>query len=190
MAEADDVGIQGIPDQQLIERIEKGDETAFEILYERYFPRVFNFVSRRLSNRADTEEIVQEVFINVFSCIGSYRGEAHFAAWVLGVTRRTIANRFKKKRHATVPLDAAEEPVSSDPTMQRAPTPLEYYECGERIAQIEEAARRHLTPEQQRLFEMHHLRHSSIQEMARLLRKSEDAIKSNLYRARKVLLAR
>ncbi len=68
-------------DQQLIEHITAGDKAAFDVLYERYFPRVFSFVNKRLGNRADTEEIVQEVFINVFSSLGSYRGEAPFPPW-------------------------------------------------------------------------------------------------------------
>jgi RNA polymerase sigma-70 factor (ECF subfamily) len=193
MAAPDVAGTDPIPDEQLIERVEQADEAAFEILYERYFPRVFNFVQRRLRNRADAEETVQEVFINVFSSLGSYRGEAPFAAWVLGVTRRTLAGRFKKKRHPTVPLEGTQEPEGVDllmPMIRREPTPLEHYECGERIAQLEAAAAGRLSQEQRTLFELHHLRHRSVHDIARVLRKSEDAVKSNLYRARKLLLAR
>jgi RNA polymerase sigma factor (sigma-70 family) len=110
----------------------------------------------------------------------------------LGLTRRTIANRFKKRRHATVPLVTEEEAETIDlsiPTLRREPTPLDLYECGERISQLEETATRDLTPEQRQLFEMHHLLHRSIHEIACELDKSEDSIKSNLYRARRVLLA-
>ena len=192
MVAAEMVGTDPNPDEELIKRIEGGDEAAFEILYERYFPRVYRFVDRRMRNRADTEETVQEVFINVFSSLGSYRGEAPFAAWVLGVTRRTIASRFKKKRHSTVPLGDAEDAATLNltiPMLQREPTPLEHYECQERIRRLERAVAR-LTQEQRTLFELHHLRHQPIQELARKLRKSEDAIKSNLYRARKMLLSR
>jgi RNA polymerase sigma-70 factor (ECF subfamily) len=178
----------------LIERVVRdGDEAAFEVLYDRYLPRVYRFVSRRVRNRADTEEIVQEVFINIFSSIGSFRGEAPFAAWVLGLTRRTIANRFKKKRHVTVPLAPDDEPETVDltiPMLRREPTPLDHYECSERIAQLESAAAQELTPEQRQLFEMHHLDHRSIHEIAVALDRSEDAVKSNLYRARRLLLAR
>ena len=59
--------------------------------------------------------------------------------------RRTIANRFKKKRHATVPLASPEEPEMIDltiPTLRREPTPHDHYECGERIAQLESTAPR------------------------------------------------
>ena len=193
MANAATVEEQTDLDEQLIERILDGDKGAFDVLYDRYFRRVFSFVHKRLHNRADTEETVQEVFIAVFSSLGAYRREAPFAAWVLGVARRTVANRFKKKRHATVPLEAEDEPKVFDllaPTLHRAATPLEDYECRELIARIEDTASRHLTEEQRTLFELHHLQHQSITDIAALTRKSEDAVKSNLYRARKLLLAR
>jgi RNA polymerase sigma-70 factor (ECF subfamily) len=179
-------------DDDLVARVREGDEAAFESLYARYLPRIYSFVSKRVPNRADTEEIVQEVFINIFSSIGSFRGEAPFAAWALGLSRRTIANRFKKRRHATVPLAPEDEPETIDlsiPTLRREPTPHDHYECGERISRLEVTATRDLTPEQRQLFEMHHLLHRSIHEIARELDKSEDSIKSNLYRARRVLLA-
>jgi RNA polymerase sigma factor (sigma-70 family) len=111
---------------------------------------------------------------------------------VLGIARRTVANRFKKKRHPTVPLDT-EESESVElmaPLLGAVPTPHESYECRERMARIEAAAELELTPEQRLLFELHHLRHQPITDIATLLEKSEDAVKSNLYRARRVLLAR
>jgi RNA polymerase sigma-70 factor (ECF subfamily) len=179
-------------EEELIDRILVGDRDAFERIYERYLPRVFSFVHKRLGNRADTEETVQEVFFHVFSCLASYRKEAHFAAWVLGIARRTVANRFKKKRHPTVPLEQ-EEPESVDlalPLIGAVPTPHESYECRERVAQLQATAARELSAEQRLLFELHHLQHHPITDIAVLLDKSEDAIKSNLYRARRLLLAR
>jgi RNA polymerase sigma-70 factor (ECF subfamily) len=180
-----------LPDEALIERAGSGDEHAFNLLYERYFPRVHGFVRRRLHNPSDVEETVQEVFINVFNSMATFRGEAPFGAWVLGLTRRTIARRFKKKQHPTVPL-VDEEPEGADPLsggQQREASPLEHYEVQERLLQIEHHAARSLTPEQRDLFERHHLQHESIQDIAAELHKSEDAVKSNLYRARKILFA-
>jgi RNA polymerase sigma-70 factor (ECF subfamily) len=181
-----------ISDEILIERVRDSDHAAFDLLYERYFPRVCGFARRRLHNRADVEETVQEVFINVFTALDSFRGEAPFAAWVLGVTRRTIASRFKKKRHVTVPLDDPQcgEIGDGPAALQTQPTPLEHYECAERIALIEATAREKLSREQRQMIELHHLRHYSIRQIARDLDRSEDAVKSNLYRARKLLLAR
>src|SRR5262245_22007694 len=94
-----------VSDEQLILRIRSGEREAFDLLYERYVGRVYRFVESRINNRADVEETTQEVFVNVFSSLATFRAEAPFAAWVLGVARYTIAGRFKKKQHPTVPLE-------------------------------------------------------------------------------------
>lgn len=179
-------------DEALVLRLRGGDRRAFNALYERYFPRVYRFVEKRLRNRADTEETVQEVFVNVFSSVHTYRGDAPFAAWVFGLTRRTIAARFKRKRHETVPLAQDDEeslPVHGSQA-RRPDDPLAFYEFTERIGRMEEAVQRELTPEQWQLFRLHHLEDRSIQEIAQSTHRSEDSVKSHLYRARKVLLAR
>jgi RNA polymerase sigma-70 factor (ECF subfamily) len=178
-------------DEQLIRRVLAGEQTAFDGLYERYLPRIAGFVRKRLDNPADTEEAVQDVFIAVFSSLSSFRGDAPFAAWVLGIARRTVANRFKRKVHPVVPLEY-EEPESTDrwdPMLPYEALPDEQYECRERLARIEQVAERHLSGEQRALFELHHVQHRSISEIAASLQKSEDSVKSGLYRTRKLLLA-
>lgn len=177
-------------DEALVLRISGGEEEAFTELYERYFKRVYIFVSKRLSNRADVEETVQEVFISVLTSLDGYRGDAPFAAWVFGVTRRTIAARFKRKRHPTVPLSDEDQDVAASVEANHLPSPLEAYEGEEFLAQVETKLASKLSSEQRQLFRLHHLEDRSISEIAVALDKSENAVKSNLYRARKLLLAR
>ena len=181
-----------VSDEQLILRVRSGEREAFDLLYARYIGRVYRFVENRLNNRADVEETTQEVFVNVFNSLGSFRAEAPFAAWVLGVARHTIAGRFKKKQHPMVPFetDADGELDSSSDSAVNETTPLDYYELAERIRLLEEATEHTLSAEQRELFQLHHLEHRSIAEVAAILDKSEDAVKSNLYRVRKLLLAR
>jgi len=176
-----------LTDEELVGQILEGDRLPFEQLYARYFPRVYGFVDRRVSNRADAEEIVQEVFFNLFSALQSYRGDAPFAAFVFGLTRRTIASRFKRKRHEMVPMPEDEAHLGS--AGHGSQSPHEEYECNERLDRLAAAAHRDLSPEQWRLFQLHHLEDRSIQEIAGLVAKSEDAVKSHLYRARRLLLA-
>jgi RNA polymerase sigma-70 factor (ECF subfamily) len=182
-------------DDAVVDRIRQGDREAFDELYDRYFKRVYAFLDKRLRNRADTEETTQEVFINVFSSIDSFRGDAPFAAWIFGLTRRTLASRFKRKRHPTVPLADEDEEhrggslsTSTGPTT--TPDPLANYEMNERAEHLLHALENELSPSQRRVFEMHHLESLPIAEIARALSKSEDSIKSSLYRSRKLLLAR
>ena len=181
-------------DEHLIERMLSGEREAFDRLYARYIGRIYRFVEKRLHNRADVEETVQEVFINVFSSLGSFRAEAPFAAWVLGIARHTIAGRFKRKQHPTVPLDLDTDGEPGERTLgnaaSRTATPLELYELRERLERLEETVTRDLSPEQQQLFRLHHIEHLPIAEIAAHLDKSEDAVKSNLYRTRRLLLSR
>lgn len=182
-----------VPDEVLVDRIKNGDHEAFDDLYERYFKRIYAFVDKRLNNRADTEETVQEIFFNVFNSVGSYRQEAPFLAWIFGVSRRTIAARFKKKRHPMVSLhdeDSDRLPRDRENNLGSMPSPIESYEYNERIDTIDRLMRNRLTEEQRQLFNMHHIQEQPIEEIARMLCKSEDSIKSNLYRTRKILLAR
>ena len=187
MAAADESVQNGVPDEALVDRVRGGDVAAFDALYRRYFARIYRFLDRRLNNRADVEETVQEVFINLFSSLDGFRGEAPFAAWVFGLTRRTLANRFKRKRAATVPLPADD----ADLVEEGVPTtdPHLAYEFNERLQRLQRGVDE-LSSDQWELFRLRHLENRSIEEIAQQLAKSEDAVKSHLYRARKVLLAR
>ena len=182
-------GSDAVPDEVLVERLRRGEREAFDTLYDRYFRRVFGFVDRRLNSRADAEETVQEVFANVFASIDRFRGEAPFAAWIFGVTRRTLAGRFKRKRHPTMPLGDDDSEFGFAETSNE-PSPLERYECQERLRGIQHAIDRRLSKDQRRLVQLHHIEERPIQEIALMLDKSEDSVKSNLYRARKLLLTR
>jgi len=180
-------------DEELVDQVRSGDRASFDELYRRYFKRVYGFLDKRLRNRADTEETTQEVFINIFSSIDSFRGEAPFAAWVFGLTRRTLSARFRRKQHPTVPLFEDDDECSvlnlAVATSSGA-TPLENYEMIEWATHLRESLESEITPEQRQLFELHHLESMPIAEIAKTLCKSEDSVKSNLYRTRKLLLAR
>ena len=178
-----------VADEILVERIRSGEQDAFGELYERYFTRIFHFVARRLRNRADTEETVQEVFVNVFASIDSFRGEAPFGAWVFGLTRRTVAGRFKKRMPNLVPL-GDDEAESGDPTASRASptrsrptsTPSDWH--------ASRGPWRPTCPKSSASSSSSTTSNTARSRRSRtLLSKSEDAVKSHLYRARKVLLA-
>ena len=116
---------------------------------------MYAFLDKRLRNRADTEETTQEVFINIFSSIDGYRGDAPLAAWIFGLTRRTLAARFRKKRHPTVPLfEESEDVAFSRLTAASAPdaTPLQHYEMVERADLLDQVLEQEITADQRRLF--------------------------------------
>jgi RNA polymerase sigma-70 factor (ECF subfamily) len=186
-----DLGTPPVSDETLVSRARAGDHLAWDTIYERYYSRIYSFLYRRLANRADVEDAVQDVFLNVFTSLHTYRAEAPFVAWLFGLTRRSLASRFKKKRIDAVPM-ADEGSDSPSATLGKAPPdadPLVSYEGRERLERLVRAVRDELSEEQRTLFELRHLEHRSIQDIARETSRSEDAVKSHLYRARRLLLA-
>ena len=177
---------------ELVNRVRAGEREAFDRLYESYFNRVYGFTNRRVRDSHDTEEIVQEIFTTAFTAIHGYRGEAPFGAWLFGLARRVIAARFRRREQPLLPLGAA-EPSSVDfslGTQGQSEDPHEAYEFDERIRRMQAVANDHLTQEQWELFSLHHLGRYSVRDLAKRFSKSEQAVKSHLYRVRRALLTR
>jgi RNA polymerase sigma-70 factor (ECF subfamily) len=87
---------------KLVERLIVRDERAFNELVKTYERRVFALILRMLGNRAEAEEVAQEVFIQVFKAIGTFRGESKLSTWIYRIAVNLCKNRSKylKVRHA------------------------------------------------------------------------------------------
>ncbi len=110
----------------LIRRIAGGDRRAFERLYERYAQLVLNVAARILRNSEDAEEVVQEVFWQVWCCAGRYdpvRGVPE--AWLMTLTRtRAIDLMRASRRPATVGAEALAD-IPADPGCEEIDAPAE-----------------------------------------------------------------
>jgi RNA polymerase sigma-70 factor (ECF subfamily) len=80
---------------RFIERLVARDERAFNALVEAYQARVFALVLRMLHNRAEAEDLAQEVFVQVFKAIGTFRGESKLSTWVYRIAINLCKNRMK-----------------------------------------------------------------------------------------------
>src|SRR5688500_7792754 len=87
--------------RQLLRRLRERDERAFKELVETHRDIVFNLTFRMLGNRAEAEDVAQEVFITVFKTIDQFREEAKFSTWLYRVTVNHCKNRIKylARRH-------------------------------------------------------------------------------------------
>src|SRR5215207_8867660 len=88
-------------ERTLLRRLRDRDERAFRELLEGYRDRVYNITYRMLGNRAEAEDVAQEVFITVFKTIDSFREESKFSTWLYRVTVNHCKNRIKylARRH-------------------------------------------------------------------------------------------
>ncbi len=83
---------------KLIERLVARDERAFNELVRTYERRVFGLVLRMLGNRAEAEDLTQEVFVQVFKAIGSFRGDSKLSTWIYRIAVNLCKNRTKYLR--------------------------------------------------------------------------------------------
>ncbi|MDB4958337.1 MAG: polymerase, sigma-24 subunit, subfamily [Myxococcales bacterium] len=82
-------------ERSLLRRLRDRDERAFRELLDIERDRVFNITFRMLGNRAEAEDVAQEVFITVFKTIETFREESKFSTWLYRVTVNTCKNRIK-----------------------------------------------------------------------------------------------
>src|SRR5512147_2584 len=82
-------------ERSLLRRLRDRDERAFRELVEAHRDKVFNITFRMLGNRADAEDVAQEVFIAVFKTIGDFREESKFSTWLYRVAVNHCKNRIK-----------------------------------------------------------------------------------------------
>jgi RNA polymerase sigma-70 factor (ECF subfamily) len=172
-------------DRELVAQILSGSREHFELLYEAYFPRVYRFALKRLGDSGEAEDVSQEVFLTVFRCLDSFRGDSTLLVWIFGITRNTVNRRFRRGRPRPQLLDdaAARQTPAAD-------APTDSVVDARRVLQRCEAViENDLTPLQRRIFHLKHLRRQPIRAIAAALGKSENAVKANLYRMRRAIAA-
>jgi RNA polymerase sigma-70 factor (ECF subfamily) len=97
------------PDLDLVRRAGAGDGPACAALVDRHLGRVVALAGRLLANRADAEDVAQEVFLRVWQQAARWRsGEARFSTWLHRVTLNLCHDRLRRRREA--PLEAAGDP--------------------------------------------------------------------------------
>lgn len=84
-------------DGKLIQRIKAGDSGAFKALVMRYQSKVINTCYRFLLDRQDAEDVSQEVFIEVFQSLGSFRGESRLSTWIYRIAVAKSLDELKKR---------------------------------------------------------------------------------------------
>ena len=79
-------------DQVLIERVQRGDKQAFNLLVIKYQNKVCNLVSRYVSNSGDVPDVAQEAFIKAYRALPTFRGESAFYSWLYRIAVNTAKN--------------------------------------------------------------------------------------------------
>ncbi|MDJ0786678.1 MAG: RNA polymerase sigma factor [Myxococcota bacterium] len=174
-------------DRDLLDGVRKGNERDFNALYERYFSRIYNFVFVRIRNHADAEEIAQEVFTVVFRSAEAYSGRSTPLGWIYGIAKNTVYNHLRRARTRGERVEEA----GADALQSASPlwryTPEEQLEM-DRYARNLDAQLSSVSDWQAEVFYLRHVENLPISEISRRTDRSSDAIRSGLYRVKRLLV--
>ena len=176
---ATEVEQSGLNDLELAQRSAQGDGLAFEQLYRRHFRRVYALCLRMLGEATQAEDLTQDVFINLYNKIGSFRGESAFTTWLHRMTVNQVLMHFRKRS------------TKSELTTEEGETPVQIVRGTENpnampvIDRISlERAVQQLPPGYRTVFILHDVEGYEHDEIARMLGVSEGTSKSQLHKAR------
>ena len=162
-------------DQQLLNRLKKGEAGAVREWYQQYFPRVKRVVDGRVSVGADAQEIAQDVFTSCLKHLPLFRGDSSIWTWMQRIARHEVADYYRKKyaKRAlqTFPL--------LDIILHEAP-PANAHETSEKVKQT----LRELPAEYQELLLLKYVDKKRVKQIALEMDRSVKAIESDLFRAR------
>jgi RNA polymerase sigma-70 factor (ECF subfamily) len=182
---------EGASDAEVMLRVKTGDESAFAFLVQKYRRQMVGFMYRMCHNPAAAEELAQEVFLRVYRSRSSYEASAKFNTWLYRIATNLAVNHARDTRHErpekTVRLDEPDQETGA--TLDLADGSLTAEEQmlrRERMAVIREKVQG--LPERQRMAViMHKYEQMDYREIAEVMKLSESATKSLLFRAYETL---
>ncbi|WP_375057022.1 RNA polymerase sigma factor RpoE [Zobellella sp. DQSA1] len=178
-----------LTDQQLVERVQRGDKNAYNLLVRKYQHKVANLVSRYVSNPGDVPDVTQEAFIKAYRALPGFRGESAFFTWLYRIAVNTAKNYLVSQRR---------RPPGSDVEIEDA----EYYEGGEALKELSSPENLMLSDEIKRaVFEtidalpedlktaitLRELEGMSYEEIASVMDCPVGTVRSRIFRAREAI---
>ena len=173
-------------EESLVRRAKQHDQMALTQLYEENFDRIYRYIVLKIGEKTEAEDMTQQVFLNAFKSISSYKHRGTpFSSWLFRIAHNQIVDYLRRKsKRATVPLDESLISGNSDPRLEV-----------ERNLDIRNLvlATKWLTKAQQEVISLRFAGELSIAQAAKIMGKSEGAIKALQHSAivslRKALVA-
>ena len=189
MTDAED---NALSDEELMGRIARSDEHAFEILVQRHQRRILNLIYRSIGDRIQAEDVAQEVFLRVWRAAEDYERKSKFTTWVYRIAVNLCLDALKAT-HRKQPLvhlyGGAENPDENDRVLNgydSAPSPEELLIDAEESGRIF-AALQGLPANQRLAVVLKKFDGLSYDEISRILGCSKSAVESLLVRAKRTL---
>jgi RNA polymerase sigma-70 factor (ECF subfamily) len=177
-------------DQLLVERVQRGDKKAFELLVSKYQRKLMRLVSRLVHDQAEAEDVVQESFIKAYRALANFRGDAAFYTWLYRIGINTAKNYLVSQgRRAPTSTDAdieeAETFVDAD-GLRDMNTP-ESLLASKQIAETVNAAMMSLPEELRNAISLREIEGMSYEEISEVMLCPIGTVRSRIFRAREAI---
>jgi RNA polymerase sigma-70 factor (ECF subfamily) len=171
---------QATSDEVLIERIAKGDRLAMQVLFARHHVRVYRFVLRLVGNQSVAEDLISEVFLDIWRQADRFEGRSAVSTWMLAIARFKALSALRKKPEEELDEEtaAAIEDPEDDPevAMQKKDKSQVLRKCLEA-----------LSPEHREIIDLVYYHEKSVEEVAEIVGIPENTVKTRMFYARKKL---
>jgi RNA polymerase sigma-70 factor (ECF subfamily) len=169
-------------DEVLIQRVALGDTSAMRVLYTRHSSCVYGFILRVVDNKAVVEELVNEVFLDVWRGASKFEGRSRVSSWLLAVARHKALTLLRRRSTEPLQDDAHEliEDASDDPetAVQRKQKSAILLKC---LAM--------LSPAHREIINLVYYHDKTINDAASIVGIARNTVKTRMFYARKQLMA-
>ncbi|AMN47307.1 RNA polymerase sigma-70 factor, ECF subfamily [Steroidobacter denitrificans] len=176
-------------DQQLVERVQAGDKSAFNLLVLKYQHRVLKLVGRFLNDPAEAEDVAQEAFLKAYRALGTFRGDSAFYTWLYRIAINTAKNALVSNRRRPVDFDLdLQDPDQYDrhAKLKEADTP-EGVLLTDEIREVVERALEQLPEDLRTAIVLRELEGLSYEEIADAMDCPVGTVRSRIFRAREAI---
>ncbi len=172
-------------EQVWLEQARRGDKFAFGQLIEAYQGPVYNLAYRMLGNSGEAEEAAQEAFIRAYTRLESYDPAHKFSTWLLSITSNYCIDQIRKRRAVLLSID---EPLPPHPALHSDNNkgPEAEYMAQER-EELVQGLLKELPDEYRQAVVLRYWYDMSYEEIAEMQKTTVSAVKSRLFRARRIL---
>jgi RNA polymerase sigma-70 factor (ECF subfamily) len=176
-------------DQQLVQRVQKGDKSAFDLLVLKYQHRVLKLVSRFVSDAAEAQDVAQEAFLKAYRALPSFRGDSAFYTWLYRIAINTAKNTLVSNRRRPVDFDLdLQDPEQYDrhARLKEVDTP-EGVLLTEEIRLVVERAMEQLPEDLRTAIVLREIEGLSYEEIAEAMDCPVGTVRSRIFRAREAI---
>jgi RNA polymerase sigma-70 factor, ECF subfamily len=172
--------MQSPADELLIGRIARGDRLAMQVLFARHHVRVYRFVLRLMRDEMAAEDVISEVFLDVWHEAGRFEGRSAVSTWLIAIARFKALSALRKRREAKLDEETAESIEEPSDGPELAITKLDK---GAKLRQCLAV----LSPEHREVIDLVYYHEKSVEEVAKIVGIPQNTVKTRMFYARKKL---